>query len=85
MVGPGLQAAVTPLGENGFYLKNLPLNMYTMPGWINVMLGVLNFVLFLPWNFKERRIAMREAMKDEGKATGKYIYIYILINDNSRK
>ncbi|XP_076246546.1 CLN7/MFS domain-containing 8 [Calliopsis andreniformis] len=69
VVGPGLQAAVTPLGENGFYFINLPLNMFTMTGWINVILGVLNFVLFLPWNFKEHRIAIREAMRDEGKAT----------------
>lgn len=71
MVGPGLQAAVTPLGENGFYIMNLPVNMYNMTGWINVILGILNFVLFLPWNFKEHRIALREAMRNEGKATGK--------------
>ncbi|XP_053980033.1 major facilitator superfamily domain-containing protein 8 [Hylaeus volcanicus] len=69
VVGPGLQAAVTPLGENGFYFLNLPVNMYSMTGWINVIMGVLNFVLFLPWNFKEHRIALREAMQNEGKAT----------------
>ncbi|XP_043262988.1 major facilitator superfamily domain-containing protein 8 isoform X1 [Colletes gigas] len=69
VVGPGLQAAVTPLGENGFYVMNLPVNMYSMTGWINVVMGVLNIVLFLPWNFKERRIALRDAMQNEGKAT----------------
>ncbi|KZC09574.1 Major facilitator superfamily domain-containing protein 8, partial [Dufourea novaeangliae] len=71
VVGPGLQAAVTPLGENGFYFLNLPVNMYTMTGWINVIMGVLNFALFLPWNFKEHRIAIREAMRDQGKTTEK--------------
>ncbi|XP_003706792.1 CLN7/MFS domain-containing 8 [Megachile rotundata] len=69
VVGPGLQAAVTPLGENGFYFINLPINMYTMTGWINVIMGVLNFALFLPWNFTEYRIAIREAMRNEGKQT----------------
>ncbi|XP_031841265.1 CLN7/MFS domain-containing 8 [Nomia melanderi] len=69
VVGPGLQAAVTPLGEHGFYFSNLPVNMYTMPGWINVLMGILNFVMFLPWIFKERRIAIREAMRNQGKVS----------------
>ncbi|XP_024935705.1 major facilitator superfamily domain-containing protein 8 isoform X4 [Cephus cinctus] len=69
VVGPGLQAAVTPLGDKGYKLLGLPFNMYTMAGWINVVMGLFNFVLFLPWNFKERKIAAREAMRDQGKAT----------------
>ncbi|XP_033326058.1 CLN7/MFS domain-containing 8 [Megalopta genalis] len=69
VVGPGLQAVVTPLGEHGFYFMNLPVNMYTMTGWINVKMGILNFALFLPWNFKEHRIALREAMKLQGRRT----------------
>ncbi|XP_046742195.1 major facilitator superfamily domain-containing protein 8 isoform X1 [Diprion similis] len=69
VVGPGLQAAVTPLGDKGFYLLGLPFNMYTMAGWINVLMGVFNFVLFLPWNFKEHRIATREAMQTQGKTS----------------
>lgn len=48
----------------------LPINMYTAAGWINVVLGVINFVLFLPRFFKERKIAAREAMRDQGKASG---------------
>ncbi|CAK9802300.1 Major facilitator superfamily domain-containing protein 8 [Anthophora quadrimaculata] len=69
VIGPGLQSVVTPLGEKGVYFINIPINMYTMPGWINVILGILNFILFLPWNFTEHRIAIREAMQTEGKAT----------------
>ncbi|XP_012272261.1 major facilitator superfamily domain-containing protein 8 [Orussus abietinus] len=69
VVGPGLQAAVTPLGDDGFYFLGLPFNMYTMAGWINVIMGVMNFIMFLPWNFKECKIAAREAMRDQGKTS----------------
>lgn len=64
IVGPGLQAAVTPLGEKGIMLFNgwLLLNMYTAAGWINVVLGVLNGLLFCPFIFRERPIAAKEAM-----------------------
>ncbi|XP_011135204.1 major facilitator superfamily domain-containing protein 8 [Harpegnathos saltator] len=71
VVGPGLQAAVTPLGDHGITFMMLPLNMYTTAGWINVIMGIFNFILFLPWNFKEHKIAIKEAMRNEGKATEK--------------
>lgn len=70
MVGPGLQAAVTPLGDQGVLFMMLPLNMYTAAGWINVIMGIFNFIFLLPWNFKEHKIAIKEAMRNEGKATG---------------
>lgn len=70
MVGPALQAAVTPLGDHGIILMMLPINMYTAAGWINAIMGIFNFILFLPWNFKEYKIAIKEAMRNEGKATG---------------
>ncbi|EZA60276.1 Major facilitator superfamily domain-containing protein [Ooceraea biroi] len=69
VVGPGLQAAVTPLGDHGVTFMMLPINMYTAAGWINVIMGVINFILFFPWNFKEHKIAIKEAMRNEGKAT----------------
>ncbi|EGI68201.1 Major facilitator superfamily domain-containing protein 8 [Acromyrmex echinatior] len=71
VVGPGLQAAVTPLGDHGVTFLMLPLNMYTAAGWINVIMGIFNFIFLLPWNFKEHKIAIKEAMRDEGKATEK--------------
>ncbi|KAG5313065.1 MFSD8 protein, partial [Pseudoatta argentina] len=37
VVGPGLQAAVTPLGDHGVTFLMLPLNMYTAAGWINLL------------------------------------------------
>lgn len=71
VVGPALQAAVTPLGDHGIILMMLPINMYTAAGWINAIMGIFNFILFLPWNFKEYKIAIKEAMRNEGKATEK--------------
>jgi ceroid-lipofuscinosis MFS transporter 7 len=69
---PGLQAAVTPLGDKGIPLIPgiLMLNMYTAAGWINVLLGVFNCILFLPSVFQERRIAAREAMMHHGMESG---------------
>nr|CAD7455789.1 unnamed protein product [Timema tahoe] len=68
VVGPGLQTLVTPLGDQGVSIAVwMPtINMYTAAGWINVLLGAINFILFLPAIFKERRIAAREAMLKQG-------------------
>lgn len=54
IVGPALQAVVTPLGEAGYSLINgrLNLNMYTAAGWINMILALGNFCLFLPMFFQ---------------------------------
>jgi len=72
VIGPALQAAVTPLGNDGFlFMNTLPINMYTASGWINVLLGVVNFVLFLPCVFKDRRVAAKEQMILLGKETEK--------------
>lgn len=51
--------------------------MYTMTGWINVVMGIINFILFLPWSFKEHTIAIREAMRNGGKATGKKLFPFL--------
>lgn len=45
--------------------------MYTAAGWINAFLGSVNLLLFLPFCFKERKIAAREAMIVQGKDSGK--------------
>lgn len=73
VVGPGLQAAVVPLGEDGIDIipGRLNLNMYTAAGWINVILGLLNFYLYLPFIFKEHKIAAREAMVKQNAESGK--------------
>lgn len=76
VVGPGLQAAVTPLGDNGIpVIKGvLSVNMYTAAGWINVLMGIGNFCMFLPAVFKERRIAAREVMVLQGMENEKDTY-----------
>ncbi|XP_058462367.1 major facilitator superfamily domain-containing protein 8 isoform X2 [Malaya genurostris] len=73
IVGPALQGVVTPLGDRGYPLLRytLHLNMYTATGWINVVMGIMNFCLFLPFIFKEKRIAAREAMIKRGMETEK--------------
>lgn len=76
VVGPALQAAVAPLGPGepypplGQYNHPIRLDMYTAAGWINAVLGLINFILFLPFFFKEKKIAAREAMLAHGKETG---------------
>lgn len=80
-----LQAAVTPLGDKGIPLIPgvLTLNMYTAAGWINVLLGICNCLLFLPSVFRERRIAAREAMLRHGMESGMLLQtrctVYMLI------
>lgn len=64
---------MTPLGDKGyeFFDGYLHINMYTAPGWTNVLLGILNFVLFLPCIFKEQKIAAREAMVKQNVESGR--------------
>jgi MFS transporter, ceroid-lipofuscinosis neuronal protein 7 len=70
--GPSLQGAFTPLGSQGFvFMKIFHINMYTAPGWVNVFLGLINFILFLPFVFQDRRVAAREQMLIHGKETEK--------------
>lgn len=56
----------------------LPIDMYTAAGWINVFLGILNFVFFLPCLFTEHKIAAREAMRDQGRTSGNYNLIFVV-------
>jgi MFS transporter, ceroid-lipofuscinosis neuronal protein 7 len=70
--GPSLQGVFTPLGSTGFvFLKIFHINMYTAPGWVNVLLGLINFFLFLPFVFQDKRVAAREQMLLHGKESEK--------------
>ncbi|XP_053604461.1 major facilitator superfamily domain-containing protein 8 [Plodia interpunctella] len=77
VVGPALQAAAAPLGAGapypppGDFSNPFRLDMFTAPGWINAVFGLINIVLFLPCIFKERPIAAREAMVAQGKDSEK--------------
>lgn len=39
----------------------LEWNMYTATGWVGVLLGIINFLLFLPCIFQEHSVAAKEA------------------------
>lgn len=67
--GPLIQGMFTPL-DNGFMLWGMPVNMYTAPGWSNVVLGILNIFLFL-YVFEDHKIAARENMLNQGLKTEK--------------
>lgn len=72
VIGPALQAAVTPLGTEGFlFMNTFVINMYTASGWCNVLLGVINFFMFMPFFFKDRRVAAKEQMIIQGKNSEK--------------
>lgn len=72
IVGPLLQAAFTLLGENGLKIfDTFTLSMYTAPGWINVVLGIINIAIFIPQLFKDHNIAVREQMMVQGKESAK--------------
>lgn len=76
VVGPAVQAAVVPLGDDGVWLikNHLKLNMYTASGWINVFLALINIYLFFPSVFKEHKIASKEAMLKTGKTDEKEVW-----------
>ncbi|XP_055855340.1 major facilitator superfamily domain-containing protein 8 isoform X1 [Episyrphus balteatus] len=73
IVGPALQAAVTPLGSQGFRILwgSVILNMYTAAGWINVLMGIANIIMFMPNIFEERKVAAREIMIMQGRTSEK--------------
>ena len=71
IVGPLLQALFTLLGDGVKIFNIFPLSMYTAPGWVNVILGALNIVIFLPHIFKDHNISVREQMMIQGKENAK--------------
>ncbi|XP_066288154.1 major facilitator superfamily domain-containing protein 8-like isoform X1 [Branchiostoma lanceolatum] len=58
ILGPVLQTAFVPLGENGIEWKaiQLSINMYTGPGFLSAILGIIN-ILLLIFVFKECKVA----------------------------
>ncbi|SPP77519.1 major facilitator superfamily domain-containing protein 8 isoform X1 [Drosophila guanche] len=68
IIGPTLQAAVTPLGPIGhvWLWGKMHVNMFTGSGWINVIMSMCNFMMFLPGVFEEHKIAAREVMVMQG-------------------
>lgn len=69
--GPIIQACFTVLGEEGLEIYGkLRFNMFTSTGWLNGIVGIVNLIMFLPFFFKEHKIAVREVMLKQGKTDG---------------
>jgi MFS transporter, ceroid-lipofuscinosis neuronal protein 7 len=89
IVGPLLQALFTLIGKDGIkILGSVHLSMYTAPGFLCVLLGALNIILYLPNMFEDHNISVREQMFLQGKETAKetwktikldYIVVWSLI------
>lgn len=79
IAGPLLQALFTEIG-NGTVFLGIHLNMYTVPGWVNVVLGFVNIALFLTNLFNDHNIAVREQMLLQGKVTAKETYKTVKID-----
>lgn len=75
IVGPAIQAAVVPFGNDGFWIipNHLKLNMYTATGWLNVLLALGNFCLFLPSIFHEHKVAEREAALKQASSSSQKV------------
>lgn len=64
------QVVLTRLGDPGYTISgDLTLSMYTASGWVAVLAGIVNLILYMPAFFKEINIADREARNGEGKVT----------------
>ncbi|XP_045467057.1 major facilitator superfamily domain-containing protein 8 [Harmonia axyridis] len=76
IMGPAIQAAVVPIGDDGFFLikDKLKIDMYTACGWISVLIAIINMYMFLPNIFREHKIAGREAMLKQKKDNIKDTY-----------
>lgn len=80
IAGPLLQAVFTAIGTDGTVFLGFHLNMYTVPGWVNVVLGFTNIALFVPSLFNDHKIAVREQMLLQGKETAKETYKTVKID-----
>ncbi|KAK9874783.1 hypothetical protein WA026_005589 [Henosepilachna vigintioctopunctata] len=77
IMGPAIQAAVVPLGSDGFWIiqNKFKLDMYTACGWISVLIALVNLYMMLPTIFIEHKIAGREAMMKQKKDNIKDTYL----------
>jgi len=74
IAGPGIQAALTPIGPADIGPEGeVVWDMYTSTGWVSAATGILCFILYLPFIFKESYISDKEleAIKNMAKADGK--------------
>lgn len=70
IMGPAIQAALTPLGEEGEISKDSTFvsDMYTATGWVSAATGLLALILFMPGIFKEHKCENKPKPKKDGVA-----------------
>eukprot|EP00112_Aurelia_sp_Birch-Aquarium-sp1_P006827 Seg1746.5 transcript_id=Seg1746.5/GoldUCD/mRNA.D3Y31 product="Major facilitator superfamily domain-containing protein 8" protein_id=Seg1746.5/GoldUCD/D3Y31 len=63
-VGPGIQAAMVPLGNKGFSFApmKLTLNVYTAAGFVGVLMALINFGAIVIW-FREIKVDIYAGQK----------------------
>lgn len=85
IVGPGLQALVTPLGSDGYVWLwgAIVFNMYTACGWINVLMSVGNFAMFLPGIFEVKAEVLNQKIFEKGNKVIKYLHISLYLGTQS--
>ena len=56
MLGPAIQAGLTPLRCAPSYEPGtIPIDMYTVSGWLSAVVGLVSFFLFLPGLFQVKQ------------------------------
>ena len=62
MIGPAIQAALTPVGCSEDYKSgSLHLDMYTITGWLSALVGLVSMISFMPGIFSEHYVSKKEA------------------------
>ena len=62
MIGPAIQAALTPVGCSEDYESgSLHLDMYTITGWLSAFVGFISMISFMPGIFSEHYVSKKEA------------------------
>ena len=60
-----MQVAVVPIGGDGIHFDSmkLTLDIYTAPGFLGVIMGIINFVVLI-FFFKEVKVDIYEGQKE---------------------
>lgn len=80
IVGPLLQAAFSAIGDGVILPGGFHLSMYTSPGYVNILFGIINIILFLPHIFNDHNIAVREQMLVQNKETAEETWRSVKLN-----
>ena len=62
MIGPAIQAALTPIGCSAAYTPGeVRVDMYTITGMLSAAIGCISLVTFMPGIFSEHYVSKKEA------------------------